>query len=47
MKAYYDANQHGFLTIYDLEPYATTPAEKEALDKVIRTATTYAVVPSP
>jgi RNA polymerase sigma factor (sigma-70 family) len=47
MKAYYDANQHGFLTIYDLEPYATTPAEKEALDKVIKTATTYAAVPSP
>lgn len=38
-KAYFDANQHGFLTYYDLEPYATTPAEKEALNKVITAAT--------
>ncbi len=47
MKAYNDTNQHGFLTIYDLEPYATTPAEKEALNKVIKEATTYAAVPTP
>jgi len=38
--AYAEANGHqGFLTFYDLEPYATTPAEKEALHKVIQAAT--------
>ncbi|HEY1718412.1 MAG TPA: sigma-70 family RNA polymerase sigma factor [Verrucomicrobiae bacterium] len=47
MKAYADANQHGFLSIYDLEPYATTPAEKEALNKVIKTATTFVGVAAP
>jgi hypothetical protein len=39
VKSYEDANHRGFLTIYDLEPYATTPAEKEALNKVIKAAT--------
>jgi hypothetical protein len=39
-KAYDDANQHGFLSIYDLEPYATTPAQKEALSEFIKAATT-------
>ena len=39
-KSYADANNgEGFLTFYDLEPYATTPAEKEALNKVITAAT--------
>lgn len=47
-KAYADANNHeGFMSFYDLEPYATTPAEKEALNKVIKAATTYPAVPSP
>jgi RNA polymerase sigma factor (sigma-70 family) len=39
-KSYIDANDRGFLSIYDLEPYATTPAEKEALNKFIKAATT-------
>jgi RNA polymerase sigma factor (sigma-70 family) len=47
MKAYADANQHGFLSVYDLEPYATTPAQKEALNKVIKAATTYVGVAAP
>ena len=37
LKSYMDANnQPEFLHFYDLEPYATTPAEKEALNKVIK-----------
>ena len=47
LKAYNDANQHGFLTIYDLLPYATTPAEKEAINELIKEATTYTAVPAP
>lgn len=47
VKSYEDANHRGFLTIYDLEPYATTPAEKEALNKVIKAATTYTAVAAP
>lgn len=39
-KAYDEANNHGFLSIYDLEPYATTPAQKEALSEFIKAATT-------
>jgi hypothetical protein len=39
VKSYVDANHQGFLTFYDLEPYATTPAEKEALNKIIKAAT--------
>ena len=39
VKAYADANHEGFLTVYDLEPYATTPAEKEVLNKFIQAAT--------
>jgi RNA polymerase sigma factor (sigma-70 family) len=39
-KAYEEANHDGFLSIYDLDPYATTPAQKEALNKFIRAATT-------
>jgi hypothetical protein len=39
VKAYEDANQEGFLTIYDLEPYATTPAQQEALNKFMKAAT--------
>ena len=40
VKAYEDANHKGFLSIYDLEPYATTPAQKEALSEFIKAATT-------
>ena len=40
VKSYHEANpQQGFMSFYDLEPYATTPTEKEALDKVIKAAT--------
>jgi len=40
LQSYEDANNgEGFLTFYDLEPFATTPAEKEALNKVIQAAT--------
>ncbi len=34
-KAYSDANGQGFLSPYDLKPYATTPEQKAALDKLI------------
>ncbi len=34
-KAYSDANGQGFLSLYDLKPYATTPEQKAALDKLI------------
>ena len=34
-KAYSDANGSGFLSPYDLKPYATTPEQKAALDKLI------------
>ena len=34
-KAFLDANGQGFLTPYDLKPYATTPEQKAALDKFI------------
>jgi RNA polymerase sigma factor (sigma-70 family) len=33
--AYSDANGQGFLSPYDLKPYATTPEQKAALDKFI------------
>ena len=33
--AYSDANGQGFLTPYDLKPYATTPEQKAAIDKFI------------
>jgi Sigma-70, region 4 len=40
-EAYANAHNHeGFMSFYDLEPYATTPAEKEALNKVIKDAIT-------
>ena len=41
VKAYNDANpqMHGFLSIYDLQPYASTPEEKTAMANVIKTAT--------
>jgi hypothetical protein len=39
VSAYQDANHEGFLTVYDLEPYATTPEQKEALNKFIKAAT--------
>jgi len=35
-KAYSDANGQGFLSPYDLKPYATTPEQKAALDKLIK-----------
>jgi RNA polymerase sigma factor (sigma-70 family) len=38
VKAYADANNEGFLTFYDLEPYATTAAQKDALNKIISAA---------
>jgi hypothetical protein len=38
-KAYDEANNHGFLSIYDLEPYAATPEQKAALNKFIKAAT--------
>jgi RNA polymerase sigma factor (sigma-70 family) len=38
-KAYADANSQSFMTPYDLLPYTTTPAQKAALDKVIKEAT--------
>lgn len=42
VKSYNEANpQQGFMTFYDLEPYATTPAEKDALNKVIKSATAF------
>jgi hypothetical protein len=34
-KAYSDANGQGFLSPYDLKPYATTPEQKAALDKLV------------
>jgi hypothetical protein len=34
-KAYSDANGVGFYSPYDLKPYATTPEQKAALDKLI------------
>jgi RNA polymerase sigma factor (sigma-70 family) len=34
-KAFSDANGQGFLSAYDLKPYATTPEQKAALDKFI------------
>ena len=39
VNAYRDANHEGFLTVYDLEPYATTPEQKEALNKFMKSAT--------
>jgi len=39
VNAYRDANHDGFLTTYDLEPYATTPEQKEALNKYMKAAT--------
>ena len=40
VRAYKDANNgEGFLTIYDLEPYANTPAQKEALNTFMKAAT--------
>ncbi len=39
VKAYEEANHEGFLTAYDLEPYATTPAQKAALNKFMKAAT--------
>ena len=40
MNAYSDANNHeGALNILDLVPYATTPEQKEALNKYINSAT--------
>jgi RNA polymerase sigma factor (sigma-70 family) len=38
-KAYSDANGQGFLSAYDLKPYATTPEQKAALDKFILSLT--------
>jgi hypothetical protein len=35
-KAYSDANGQGFLSPYDLKPYATTPEQKAVLDKLIK-----------
>jgi RNA polymerase sigma factor (sigma-70 family) len=35
-KAYRDANSASFLSVYDLEPYATTPEQKAAFDKFIQ-----------
>jgi RNA polymerase sigma factor (sigma-70 family) len=35
-KAYIDANHEGFLSVYDLKPYASTPEQKAALDKLIQ-----------
>jgi RNA polymerase sigma factor (sigma-70 family) len=35
-KAYSDANGQGFISPYDLKPYATTPEQKAALDKLIK-----------
>jgi hypothetical protein len=35
-KAYSDANGQGFLSPVDLKPYATTPEQKAALDKLIK-----------
>ena len=37
--AYSDANGQGFLSPYDLKPYATTPEQKAALDKFILSLT--------
>ena len=39
IKAYQDANHYGFLSIYDLEPFATTSEQKAALNKFISSAT--------
>ena len=39
VNAYQDAIHEGFLTIYDLEPYATTPEQKKALNKFMKAAT--------
>jgi RNA polymerase sigma factor (sigma-70 family) len=38
-KAYSDANGQGFLNLYQLKPYATTPEQKAALDKFILSLT--------
>lgn len=39
LKSYFDANnQRSCMTVYDLEPYATTPAQKDALNKLIKAA---------
>jgi RNA polymerase sigma factor (sigma-70 family) len=35
-KAYADANHQGFLSVYDLKPYCSTPEEKAAFDKMIK-----------
>jgi RNA polymerase sigma factor (sigma-70 family) len=35
-KAYADANHQGFLSVYDLKPYATTPEQKAAWEKMIQ-----------
>jgi hypothetical protein len=35
-KAYVDANHEGFLSVDDLKPYATSPEQKAALDKMIQ-----------
>jgi RNA polymerase sigma factor (sigma-70 family) len=35
-KAYSDANGQGFISPVDLKPYATTPEQKAALDKLIK-----------
>jgi len=41
LKSYFNASgQKSCLSFYDLGPYATTPAEKEALNQVIKAATT-------
>ena len=34
-KAYFDAHHTGFLSVYDLRPFATTPEQKAALEKII------------
>jgi RNA polymerase sigma factor (sigma-70 family) len=38
-KAYVEANSQGFLSVYDLKPYATTPEQKAALDRLIEATT--------
>jgi RNA polymerase sigma factor (sigma-70 family) len=35
-KAYAEANHQGFMSVYDLKPYATTPEEKAAFEKMIQ-----------
>ena len=40
LQSYFDkSGEHDCLSFYDLEPYTTTPAEKEALNKFIKAAT--------